>query len=49
MTLAENEREVESVAKGMSKVEPMVEGVLPRTVSVVEGVMSLVNELVSGV
>lgn len=49
MTLAENKREAESVAEGMSKVEPMVDGVVPKTVSVVEGVTSPVDELVSGV
>lgn len=49
MTLAENEREAEAVAEGMSKVESMVDGVVAKTVSVVEGVTSPVNELVSGV
>lgn len=47
--MAENERKVESVAEGMSMLESMVEGVVPKAVSVVEGVTSLVNELVSGV
>lgn len=49
MTLAENEREAESVVEGMSKVESMVEGVVPKTVSVVKGVTSPVNEFVPGV